>query len=873
MASPQPSVEYSEDFESKSPDGKSLSRKFEGDFEPFESDANSMLLFGDAIDLTNTSVDEIPGTSPLPGEAIMDKYGDGFDPTTDDLDASAEYEKILKENPEEVVNTLQALEEESNGDVDNNDGGGDSDGDGDGDEDNDGDGDDAGLSMSMDSSLSMGAIGGRELDEELLSDEENSIEHLIAELNESSSTGRQGGDSRENREMQRQLSIKKLLELQEREEQKALAEAERKRHRKAKKGILKQGVGGSGVAGTAGSKVSSKGSGSKVASNNGSIGIAASGPASAMVSAGNSVISEDSSVSTINTLPGLRAGQVQSQGQPSLSADLRPTTTKSGGNSRATTQTGARPPGSRGIGSRGIGSRGPGSRGIGSRGIGSRGVAGSLLFEGGSSDLAPNPINNAGVVTSHIGQDVKHDKAILERELDNAYKRIALYASENEKLRARLDHSALQQEFDTMKDILEEQDVKIEKLTGDKKGLEQINRAQGKTLLAMQYKQTAASMVTGPGAMRIPIHKPAPYNNHYPPRNAAILGGSESSESTAHPEPILDPKDIQIRILIQRVRRNQVDIKDLRSKVKTTTRSLNKSEKLNATLKLKVESLTNSLNELAMHYNNNITMVQQLHGDSGVSRCLGGDGESTIDPYSIHMGKVGHVGGGGVNGGSVMNENSSVFAGGGSSIIAGGGSSVIDGSSVLGQTLSNVQENMSTAHTVHALQHDIRKLQSIVDRQRTAHMKQVSGLRNALLHSQETKVKMQEEFMVQERTIKAQIAVVKQLRDTCEELADANQRLLLASDFYTQTNRPQQQPSSPQQPKPPSQPLAMTNKRPVPKPASVGNLHMSRPKGGQMMTSDFVVQGIESPTAKGPAGGGPFSPHPESFFLTSSTSC
>jgi len=789
MAS-EPSVEYSEDFENKSPNGKntleSPSGKYDGEFEPFESDADSMLLFGNAIDLTDNAVDDIPGTSPLPGEAIMDKYGDGFDASVDDVDASAEYNNLQLVEEGEDVNPID------------------------------------GLSLSIDSSLSVGAIGGRELDEELLSDEENSIDQLISDLNESN----QGVGN----EMSRQLSIKKLLEMQEREETKAKEEQARKQLRKANKKTTKLSVGinskptlitkNNSKASSKSSKVSSLGEGN--------------------VSAANSIVSKDSSVSTINTLP--------QAVMPPKSANTRPGTTKSGGSSRAGTRTGARPPGNRGI-------AGP-SRGA-NRG-GSRGAM-PLRSEAGLENFVP--ISQAPV-TSHIGHDTKHDKAILERELDNAYKRIALYASENEKLRARLDHSALQQEFDTMKDILEQQDEKIEKLTVDKRGLEKITRAQGKSLVAMQHRGVADSLVTGP-AMRIPVHKPAPYNNHYPPRNANMgLGSSDSSEDAAHPEPVLDPRDIQIRILVQRVRRNQLQIKDLRTKDKTTSRSLKKAEKSNEGLTAKVKSLTDSLNELAMHYNNNIAMVQQqsLQGDSVVSSTSKG-GTSGLDPYSFPIG-----------GNHPLNEGSSVFAGGGSSIIAGGGSSVIEGSSVLGATLSHVQDNMSTAHTVHALQHDVRKLQSIVDRQRTAHMKQVSGLRNALLHSQETKLKMQDEFMLQERTIKAQIAVVKQLKDTCEELADANQRLLLASDFYTQTNRPQQQQPPSPQPAPPPQP-AMTRSftRPVPKPASVGTQHLSKPKSA-VMTSDFVVHGIESP----PTASGPFSPNPESTdhrdgtFLTNS---
>jgi hypothetical protein len=792
MDSPQASVEYSQDFESKGPN-ESPSKKYDGDFEPFESDANSMLLFGNAIDLTDNGAEDIPGTSPLPGEEIMDKYGDGFDASVDDLDASAEYEKLLSENPETAAKLSRLLEEDVDDNLD-------------------------GHSLSMDSSVSIGAIGDHELDEQLLSDEENSIDQLISDLNEST----QGANGSE---MSRQLSIKKLLELQEREEQKAKEDAIRKQQRKANKKALKPSVGinskptlipkGSSRTSSKSSKVSSMDAGN--------------------VSAGNSIVSGDSSVSTINTLPQAVL--------PPKSAGMRPATTKSGSTSRSNTRTGARPPGSRGVAGSRVSSRGPGSRGMT-----------PLFFDGAVGDTSFNPISQAPV-TSHIGHDTKHDKAILERELDNAYKRIALYASENEKLRARLDHSALQHEFDTMKDILEQQDEKIEKLTDDKRGLEKITRAQGKSLIAMQHKQVADGLVTGP-ALRIPVHKPAPYNNHYPPRHAQVgLGASESSDS--HPAPVHDPRDIQIRILIQRVRRNQLQIKDLRTKDKTTSRSLKKAEKSNAALKEKVVSLTNSLNELAMHYNNNIAMVQQqgLQGDSVISSTSKGG-----EPYGIHMA-------GGGNG--AMNEGSSVFVGG-SSIIGGGGSSVIDGSSVLGVTLSNVQDSVATAHTVHALQHDVRKLQSIIDRQRISHMKQISGLRNALLHSQETKLKMQDEFMTQERTIKSQIAVVKQLKETCEELADANQRLLMASDFYTHTSRPQQPPSP--QPAPPSQPaMSKSFTRPVPKPALVGTQHLSRPKA-PVMSHDYVVHGIESPGTTT----GPFSPYPESTdsrdntFLTNS---
>ena len=680
-------MSYSEDFESGNEGspihGRGYSsslgspEKYSDVFETFESDANSMLILGNPIDYTaNFEECDIPGASPVLDDDILGKFDSkmqyGFDENVDDDDQDIIDEEV------EVFDEDDSL---------------------------------------VSSDVSMGAVGSINLEDDFLTDDEGNIDKLITDI--------------ENRKQDEHgdLSIQELLLMQQEEEKKNLVRKTKSRTKKIKKKINSKHV----MIAEQSNNINNK-----------------SDTSSTLINNSNSIVVNTELVVPITVAQkgnaDSRKGSIPGKGKvgsrkssksippESLSSvdnnsGIVPTTNNiigvnnNNNNPRTMTGNGSRGSHSNSRRSSPIRTSRDSRRTSVSSRHANRAVS-PLIVE----DLAPNVLNLAGSIVSQVTQyDAKHTNSILERELDNALKRVSLYAQENEKLRARLDHSAIKAEFELMKSVINQQDSQIEELKGNNKGLSNVNRAQERKLLAIQQKSINDSYLPGVGAGVI-VPSQQPYNKFHRKNNPFLANASVISENSqvSHIKPILDPKDIQIQILVQRVRRSQIIIKETRTKNKEYYQLNKRNKKEIKNLNQKVETLTTALNELAMHYNNNIIQV-----NGGSSSIVGSNmqGNSMISaPLSVDN--------------FTVNGNNSIFG---------------DNSTAVGMTLSTVQDNVSATTTIHKLERQVKQLQMIIDRQRQTHMKQISVLRNALLHCQEGKTKIHDDYILQEKQIKHQV--------------------------------------------------------------------------------------------------------------------
>lgn len=727
------SVAYSEDFENES---GIESDHYEDSFEAFESDANSMLILGAPIDINAPTAEcDIPGSSPAPGEEI-DKYNDSPSPAPleDTIAEDKAFENDCNNDfVEEMGDNVKSIVLNDKSDMDEEDEEAFLDGLGNGDSMDSGVGDDGDSHVSNEELRNIGeaylddedeliidsVIRNIELEQGAISSsrastaksgeihKEMSADDLLDKYGIDDLIEHLGKDEDERQQKQELLLLAEELNMTEEDQHDILNYQNATKIRKMSPKKKKVTISEPPIP-----EVDSENTLEPIPENK-SIQPArpsddagnTSGRRSGNGTAGGRRVSAGSRRSSVNSIGNNRknsVGSVSSSRRASVVSNVDsvipsvPNSRKSSRGSRISTRNSSR--------------------------SSVRRSNDSPSLDPPAVGAGPPVLSLGGSVVSHVAFDQKHNNSILQRELDNALKRVALYASENEALRKRLDHSAIQTEFELMKSVINEQDNCIVNLESENRGLENISRSQGKKLAALHLKGIAEKdRYASP--LRIPTH----------PNNSI---SSESAEL-----PPQNPKDVQIQILLHRVRKTQAQLQELRARDKKTSATVKKLRKTNESLKGKITTLTGSLNELAMHYNNNITLVQQqLYAKQ---QGLGEDSlgtDSLVDQFST-------VGGVPCNNKFALCEGSSVT-----------GCSVIEGASVaLGAHLSSVQDSMTHSGVVAKLKHDIQQLQGIVDRQRVAHAKQISTMRTSLLHCQESKMKIQEDFLLQEKQIKQQV--------------------------------------------------------------------------------------------------------------------
>jgi hypothetical protein len=90
----------------------------------------------------------------------------------------------------------------------------------------------------------------------------------------------------------------------------------------------------------------------------------------------------------------------------------------------------------------------------------------------------------------------KHTETSLQKQLAEAVRTIQTYSHENDVLHQQLDTSTIASEFNKFRNIINSQQIIIDNLGAEKKGLENISRQQSKTLI----KKDDNSVMSGAGS-------------------------------------------------------------------------------------------------------------------------------------------------------------------------------------------------------------------------------------------------------------------------------------------------------------------------------------------------------------------------------------
>ena len=95
--------------------------------------------------------------------------------------------------------------------------------------------------------------------------------------------------------------------------------------------------------------------------------------------------------------------------------------------------------------------------------------------------------------------------------------------------------------------------------------------------------------------------------------------------------------------------------------------------------------------------------------------------------------------------------------------------------------------NNNNSNTETSLRRTVNQLQKSITVQKSSYTREINHLKEDLLKSRDEVTRFEEELDARERHARAQILIVKQLRQTCDELEAGNERLMLASEVYSQT--------------------------------------------------------------------------------------
>jgi hypothetical protein len=95
----------------------------------------------------------------------------------------------------------------------------------------------------------------------------------------------------------------------------------------------------------------------------------------------------------------------------------------------------------------------------------------------------------------------KHTENSLQKQLAEAVRTIQTYSHENDVLHQQLDTSTIASEFNKFRNMINSQQIIIDNLSAEKKGLENISRQQSKTLVRKDdIRKDDNSIMTGAGS-------------------------------------------------------------------------------------------------------------------------------------------------------------------------------------------------------------------------------------------------------------------------------------------------------------------------------------------------------------------------------------
>jgi hypothetical protein len=334
-----------------------------------------------------------------------------------------------------------------------------------------------------------------------------------------------------------------------------------------------------------------------------------------------------------------------------------------------------------------------------------------------------------------------------QKQLDMALKRLSVAERERKILEQKLNHSSVQKELVHLRSLAGQQGKKLKAVMADNRALEGRMRHQAHKL--QEAEQAAEKMKE--------------YGNH-------------SSMSS----------DRQIEILLDRVRRLTTQVKQLREA------SREKDERLKVqgskVQKLKAYIVDNFKKHEAAVANNN-KAVPSIVQESTVSA---GPGPAYEEGGSLVDGSVFAEAAGSVEGMSelqMLRFQLDQLDKEGSQTSNTTGKATRDGTMSKGSIVGKQDQDELLRRTVAQLQRSLGV-------QKKGYVRQIKDLTHELKESRENEQRLEQLLDERERHARAQVVAVKQLRRTCQELEEGNNRLMLASDVYS---RPVQQ-ALPEQP-------------------------------------------------------------------------
>ena len=333
----------------------------------------------------------------------------------------------------------------------------------------------------------------------------------------------------------------------------------------------------------------------------------------------------------------------------------------------------------------------------------------------------------------------------MQKQLDMALKRLSVAERERKILEQKLNHSSVQKELVHLRSLAGQQGKKLKAIMADNRALEGRMRHQANKL--QEAEQAAEKMKE--------------YGNH-------------SSMSS----------DRQIEILLDRVRRLTTQVKQLREGMREKDEHLKvQGQKVQ---KLKAYIVDNFKKQEAASKAAVPSIVQESTMSVGPGPAFDEDGSIVDGSLSAEGG-----GGAGVEG---MSELQMLRFQLDQLDKEGSQASNVTGKVTKEGSLSKV--SMAGKDPEDKLRRTVAQLQRSLGVQKKGYTLQIKDLTHELKESRENEQRLEQLLDERERHARAQVIAVKQLRQTCEELEEGNNRLMLASDVYS---RPVQ-PAQPEQP-------------------------------------------------------------------------
>ena len=317
----------------------------------------------------------------------------------------------------------------------------------------------------------------------------------------------------------------------------------------------------------------------------------------------------------------------------------------------------------------------------------------------------------------------------IQKQFDLALKRLHVAERERKLLEQKLNASAAQAELVRLRSLADQQGKRLKSLEADKRALEGRMRHQ-----AHKLQEAEAGM-----------EKLRDYGNN----------SSMSSER-------------QIEILLERVRRLTAQVKQLREQGKEKDARLKSQGQKVQKLKAYIES----------HIKQHLKVNQAPSGvhDSVTSRT-----HYNEDDLSL------------IDGGSMFTADANVE-----------GMSELqalrhqldqldnDASLVSGPARMQDSDTATGKDKEAVLRRSVTQLKRSLAVQRKGFTKEIRDLQHELKESRQNEERLEKLLDERERHAHAQVLAVKQLRQTCEELEEGNNRLMLASDIYSRPVQPQE---------------------------------------------------------------------------------